>query len=493
MTEAVAGRPTRVAGATATAVALLAALPVGAAAPGALVLALVGGGLLAAAVPWLDHDDPRRTAAASVALVLGGVLTALAAASADPLAALVSVTAAGVAVFAAGLGAAGYATSDDLTRLLVGLVANFGVLAVGAVAAAVVHVGAPAALLGVVGPVVDWLAGLGAANLAAAVAMAAFEAATLVALGHQAARATPAGALPGDAADAAGTLAAVEEALEGRAPWLALVGLLTGVVALLAPVLPVLEPLVAPAPAALAAATRPLHAAAWTLAVALVVYLVGLWLARALRRRSPTWLARRSVGAAGGLTTTALVAVVLAVVPLRTLAATVVGPETVVGVVDAAASFGAATLVLVLVAGALVPATTTVVVVLFVVGARLVPERGAGAAIASLLLFAGALGAAASGSVAGALLGSAAAFVVWDAGEHAASLGAHVGRAGRSRRAELVHVGAGVGVGVLGVLVGALAIPVAVLVSTLARPGFVATALVLLLVAVLALVSLVRG
>lgn len=497
MTEAVAGRPTPVGGVTATLVALLATLPTAAAAPGAatgVVLALLGGGVLAAAVPWLDHDDPRRQALASVALVPGGALTTFAALAVDGVGVLVAVTVGGVAVFAAGLGAAGYVTGDDLKRLLVGLLADAGALAVGAVGALAVHVGAATTLAASLGGLVGWLADLGTANAAAVVAMGAFETGALVAVCRRAARATPAEPLPGETDRVAAALTAVDDSLAGVVPWLELVALVATVVALAAPAVSVLAPLVSPEATALAGATRPLHVAAWTLAGLLGGYLLAARVAVALSRRSPTWVVRRSVRATGGVAGTLLVAAVLGVVPFAALVAAVMGPGS--GeelVVEVAASAGAATVMLLAVLAVLVPPAATVAVLLVAVGGRFVPEQGAGAAIAAALLFGQALAAAAGGSVVGALLGPAAAFVVWDAGEHAASLGSHVGRAGGSRRAELVHVGAGLGVGALAVGIGVLAVPVAALVAGLASPAYAGAALVLVLVALLALVSLASG
>jgi len=85
------------------------------------------------------------------------------------------------------------------------------------------------------------------------------------------------------------------------------------------------------------------------------------------------------------------------------------------------------------------------------------PRRVAGSALAATATFALAgLALLATGATAAAAAGTVAAMAVWDAGEHAVTLGAEVGR-GPARRVELVHLGGTLAVGI-GALLAVLAL-----------------------------------
>lgn len=75
--------------------------------------------------------------------------------------------------------------------------------------------------------------------------------------------------------------------------------------------------------------------------------------------------------------------------------------------------------------------------------------------VGALTLFAGVLVAALAGrGLPGVLLGGAATMLAWDFGERAVNLGAHLGRAGVTRRLRAVHAGTSLAVGALGVGTG---------------------------------------
>ncbi|WP_433630469.1 DUF7519 family protein [Halomicrococcus sp. NG-SE-24] len=78
----------------------------------------------------------------------------------------------------------------------------------------------------------------------------------------------------------------------------------------------------------------------------------------------------------------------------------------------------------------------------------------------------------------GLLLAGAAAIVAWDAGEHAVSVGNHLGRQSGTTEVEVVHVAGSVGVAVLAIAAARVAVGVGI-------SGLSHTALVLVLVAAL--------
>jgi hypothetical protein len=97
---------------------------------------------------------------------------------------------------------------------------------------------------------------------------------------------------------------------------------------------------------------------------------------------------------------------------------------------------------------------TAVSLALVVAAGRLAPRRAVGPAFAAAATFVLALAVVATGSAAG-LLVAALALVVWDAGELAGGVRAELGDA-PTRRAELVHLGGSLAVGLLGVVVAAV-------------------------------------
>ncbi|MFC7097727.1 DUF7519 family protein [Halobaculum marinum] len=118
--------------------------------------------------------------------------------------------------------------------------------------------------------------------------------------------------------------------------------------------------------------------------------------------------------------------------------------------------------------------------------AGIVPEHGAGFALASGAVVAGAVAAGVGGAAPPAVFaGVALALVTWGAGEHAAGLGAHLGRDAATEPVEYARTVGLVAVGLVAVLVlsavAYLGPPIAV------APERAAVALLLLLVALLAL------
>ena len=107
-------------------------------------------------------------------------------------------------------------------------------------------------------------------------------------------------------------------------------------------------------------------------------------------------------------------------------------------------------IVVVVVAGWL----TAVSLALVVAAGRIAPRRAVGPAFAAAATFVLALAVVATGSAAG-LLVAALALVVWDAGELAGGVRAELGDA-PTRRAELVHLGGSLAVGLVGVLIAAV-------------------------------------
>lgn len=124
-----------------------------------------------------------------------------------------------------------------------------------------------------------------------------------------------------------------------------------------------------------------------------------------------------------------------------------------------ASQFGPITLVLGM-EMVLVVIPVLVCATLYPAGYLLFPDRAAGAAVVSAGLFVSTVGAAYAGlpplvvfvTVAGTL-------IIWDVSEHAATLGAEVGRAARTRHVELAHATGVLLVGIVGIflVVGSLA------------------------------------
>jgi hypothetical protein len=114
--------------------------------------------------------------------------------------------------------------------------------------------------------------------------------------------------------------------------------------------------------------------------------------------------------------------------------------------------FGTSTVV-VLLAAALVGVTATVVLVFrFVAFAGYLSAESAGYSLAAAGLFLGTAFAGTVGASAWLVFGGlVAAFLVWDTGRYGTTLGREIGRRASTRRAELVHAGGTVAVGLVGV------------------------------------------
>lgn len=508
------GTPARVGGAVATAVVTLAGLGAGVALgmPVAAVVVLLGSLILAAGGRLLDTGAggdsdtatatgvgggltgrPARLAAGSTLLVGGAVATAAAPwliyrPSATQVVALL---ASGIAAFAAAsdtLG--GFVDVDDfgLSPGAIGTLYGTVVVAGGALVAGLTHAYG-----------LDWLtlpvealayaAGVtGGYHLAAFVGLAVVEAAAFAWLGNAVLAAAPLSTLTrppvGLDESTVDRLERTRESLGGVRASLLLASLFAASVGA---VVAAAFPRVVPVDAMDALAT--VHEAVWVGLAGMAAAWTGLRLWRAAGRWSPAGSIDRLSKAAGGLVAVGGAALVTAP-PVWATVTAVLPPEVATSVTGAASGVGTMTLLLVGVAGATVVALTTWTVLVVLSATPLVPERAGGFALAATLLFAvGLLGGLAGAGYAATFALVAAALFVWDAGEHAATIGASIGRSGTGTQVQLVHLAAGGLVAVGAVLTGLAASAVAPAVGGLASPGAAVLAIALLLSAALLLVG----
>ncbi|MFB6083736.1 MAG: hypothetical protein ABEJ94_05775 [Halorientalis sp.] len=190
--------------------------------------------------------------------------------------------------------------------------------------------------------------------------------------------------------------------------------------------------------------------------------LVGERLRRRVRRLSETDLLRQGAPPLGAFATALLFGIVadLLISSDELLART---PATVRPAVEALLGAGVVTAVLVVAFGALILAGIAFVSLSVLVSSPILPERALGPTLASAAVFGLALLLVLfGGSPLVAFLAAAAALFVWDAGEYATGLREELPDGATTTRAELVHVGAGLVVGLLAVVVAlALAVLVA--------------------------------
>jgi len=127
-------------------------------------------------------------------------------------------------------------------------------------------------------------------------------------------------------------------------------------------------------------------------------------------------------------------------------------------VVDVANAYGIGPAVLASVTGVLVVVGVCMFFYVSAFGLPFVPEHASGFVFGAAALFvAAAAGAFAGAHAAAVFVAMAASLAVWDVGEYSVTLGAELGQAASTRTVEAVHVLSTLAVGVLAVVVAALA------------------------------------